>query len=443
VVDPVLSGVRLLGALFLVFLNGFFVASEFAFVRVRSTAVDRMVENGRAGAKTLREALDHLDDYLAATQLGITVASLGLGWIGEPAIAALIEPLLASVLPERLIHLVALGIGFSVVTFLHVVFGELAPKTVAIAEAEKLALLVAPPMKFFYYLFLPGLVVFNGTANRFTTLIGIPPASESEESLSEDEIRLVLSRAGEEGDVDSEEVEMIDRVFELDDVVARDVMVPRPDVTTIPADTPLSEVRSLVAETGFTRYPVVDADEGERAEGYLDVKDVLRATEDGASETTADDLAREALVVPETATVDELLAEFQTRERQMAAVIDEWGTMEGVATVEDVVEVVVGDIRDDFDDARREPSIRERGDAYVGDGGLSIPRLNDTLDATFETGTYGTLGGLVLDRLGRAAEVGDDVLIDGYRMEVERVDGDRIETVAIRPTVDGDAASPE
>ena len=216
-VSLALSAGRLLAALFLIFLNGFFVASEFAFVRVRSTAVDQLVEEGRAGAETLQEALGSLDDYLAATQLGITVASLGLGWIGEPAVAALIEPLLAPLLPEGAIHVVAVGIGFAVVTFLHVVLGELAPKTVAIAEAERLALLVAPPMKLFYCLFLPGLVVFNGAANGFTSAIGVPPASETEETLSEEEIRLVLSRAGEAGTVDDDEVRMIERVFELDD----------------------------------------------------------------------------------------------------------------------------------------------------------------------------------------------------------------------------------
>mgnify|MGYP002761439678 FL=1 len=182
------SAGRLIAALFLVGLNGFFVASEFALVRIRSTAVDQLVEEGRAGAATLQDAVNSLDDYLAATQLGITVASLGLGWIGEPAVAALLEPVLAPVLPAGTLHIVAVAIGFSVVTFLHVVFGELAPKTVAIAEAEKIALLIAPPMKGFYYLFYPGLIVFNGAANRFTGLLGIPAASETEETLSEEEV---------------------------------------------------------------------------------------------------------------------------------------------------------------------------------------------------------------------------------------------------------------
>jgi CBS domain containing-hemolysin-like protein len=444
-VNLVLVTGRVLAALALVALNGFFVASEFAFVRVRSTAVDQMVDEGRAGAETLRASLDSLDDYLAATQLGITVASLGLGWIGEPAVAVLIEPLLGAVLPPGTTHLVAILAGFSVVTFLHVVFGELAPKTVAIADAERIALLVAPPMTFFYYLFLPGLVVFNGTANAVTSLVGIPPASETEETLSEEEIRMVLSRAGDEGDVDAGEVEMIDRVFDLDDVTAREVMVPRPDVVSVAADASLTEMRDLVIDHGHTRYPVVTED-GEQVLGYVDVKDILAADRDKATDAVAADLSRDLPIVPESTRVDQLLAEFQAQERQLAAVIDEWGTLEGIVTVEDVVEVVVGELRDDFDEAALEPSIERQDDeTLVADGTVAIPTVNDALDATFETAAYGTVGGLVLDRLGRPAKVGDRVTVEGYRMTVEAVDGTRIETVSVEPDPDasGDTSRPD
>ncbi|MFW6382729.1 MAG: hemolysin family protein [Haloferacaceae archaeon] len=434
-VDPLLSAGRLLAALFLVFLNGFFVASEFALVRIRSTAVDRMVEEGRRGSKTLQEAVDNLDDYLAATQLGITVASLGLGWIGEPAVATLIEPILAPVLPAGTLHLVAVAIGFSVVTFLHVVFGELAPKTIAIARAERLALLIAPPMKLSYYLFYPGLIVFNGTANRVTSLLGIPPASETDETLSEEEIRMVLSHAGREGEVGSTEVEMIERVFELDDVLARDVMVPQPAVTSVPAAMPLSQLRPFVIEHDFTRYPVVDDETGDRPVGYLDVKDVLRAVESGESaDSTAGDLARELPIVPETARVDELLSTLQAEHRSMAAVVDEWGTLAGIATVEDAVEVVVGDIHDEFDAVDGDPGLRELdGDGYVVDGALAVREVNDALGTDLESDAYGTIGGLVLERLGRVPEVGDAIEAEGHRLEIAAVDGGRIERIEIRP----------
>ena len=426
------SAGRLVAALFLVALNGFFVASEFALVRIRSTAVDQMAEEGRPGAGTLQEAVNSLDDYLAATQLGITVASLGLGWIGEPAIAALIEPVLAPVLPEGTLHLVAVGIGFTVVTFLHVVFGELAPKTAAIAEAEKIALLVAPPMKLFYYVFYPGLVVFNGAANRFTGLLGIPAASETEETLSEEEIRMVLTRAGSDGSIASEEVEMIERVFALDDITARDVMVPRPNVVTVPAGMGFAETRSLVADHGHTRYPVVADDDGEEeVAGYVDTKDLLAATEGDTAETTAGELARELPLVPETMPVADLLSLLQDEHHQLAVVIDEWGTLEGIVTVEDVIEIVVGDLQDAFDARTPEPTISEDDDgSYLVDGACSVQQASDALDTDFDT-AYGTVGGLTLGRLGGSPSVGETVTAGGYRIEVTAVDGARVGQVRL------------
>ncbi|WP_135363144.1 hemolysin family protein [Halosimplex halophilum] len=438
-VDILFSTGRLLAALFLVALNGFFVASEFAYVRVRSSAVDQMVAEGRAGADLLRDALDELDNYLAVTQLGITLASLSLGWIGEPAIAALIDPVLGAAFPNAPVHLIAVGIGFGIITFLHVVFGELAPKTIAIARAEQIALFVSPPMKFFYYIFIPGLVVLNGTANYFTRLIGVPPASETEETLSEEEILTVLSRSGTEGHVDATEVEMIERVFELDDVSVREVMVPRPDVASVPADATLADLREAVLDSGHTRYPVLDAEDPDQVVGFVDVKDVFRAEESMADDVTAADIAREMPLIPETGAVDDLLAEFQAEQRQMAGVIDEWGSFEGIATVEDVLEQVVGDLRDDFDAAEREPTVDERADgSFAIDGGVVLTEVEDALDTEFETDDVGTVGGLVLDRLGRAPEVGDEVTVDGYRFTVAAVDGARIDEVTARAVEESD-----
>jgi len=437
-VDIALSAARVLVALFLVVLNGFFVASEFAFVRVRSTSVEQLAEEGRPGSAALEDVMANLDDYLAATQLGITIASLGLGWVGEPAVAALIEPVLEPLLPATLIHLVAFALGFGFITFLHVVFGELAPKTIAIADAERVSLLLAPPMKLSYYLFTPGIVVFNGTANAFTSLLGIPPASETDETLEEREIRRVLMRSGEEGHIDMAEVDMIERVFDLDDTVVREVMVPRPDVVSVPADMPLSELRSTVLEAEHTRYPVVAADDPDSVAGFVDVKDVLRATGSDAESATAGDIARELVVVPETTTVSDLLLQFREKQRQMAAVIDEWGVFEGIATVEDVVEAIVGDLRDEFDADVREHSLRRRDDGtYDADGSVTLSTVNEALDTGFESEGFETLGGLVFDRLGRAPEVGDSVEVADYVVEVTAVDGARISTLRIR-RADGD-----
>ncbi|GAB3664083.1 hemolysin family protein [Halopiger thermotolerans] len=445
-VDLVVSGARLVGAFLLVGLNGFFVASEFAYVRVRSSAVEHLVAEERTGATILQEAVDNLDDYLATTQLGITIASLGLGWLGEPAIAALLEPVLAPLLPENLLHLVAFAVGFTFITFLHVVFGELAPKTVAIAEAERVALLVSPLMKFFYYVLFPGIVVFNGAANRFTRLLGVPPASETDETLSERELRTVLARSGQTGEIDTTEVEMIEQIFELDDTEVRAVMVPRPDAVTVDSDRSIADLRSLILESGHTRYPVVDADDPDQVVGFVDAKDVLgvleREGEDALESATAGDIARDLPIVPETTPAVDLLEQFQRDRAQIAAVIDEWGVFEGLVTVEDLVEEIVGDLRDGFD--VDEPSIDRRGDGtYVVDGGVTVSTVNERLGADFQTEAFGTIGGLVLDRLGRAPEVGDRTEVDGYALEVTAVEGSRVDSLVVREASPGEESAEE
>ncbi|AEM57999.1 cobalt transporter [Haloarcula hispanica N601] len=443
-VNLALSAAQLVLALVLVGLNGFFVAAEFAFVRVRGTSVEQLADEGKAGAGSLQAVMADLDNYLAVTQLGITLASLGLGWVGEPAVAALLEPVLAPILPETLLHLVAFAIGFTIITFLHVVFGELAPKTFAIAQTERLSLLLAPPMKLFYYLFYPGIVVFNGSANAFTQLLGVPPASETDETLGEREIRRVLARSGEEGNIDAAEVDMIERVFDLDDTVVREVMVPRPDVVSVPADATLSDIRAVVFDEGHTRYPVVDADDSDQIVGFIDVKDVLRAGEEGNGNTTAGDIAHEIPVVPETTAINDLLLQFRQDRRQMAAVIDEWGSLEGIATIEDVVEAVVGDLRDEFDVDGREHAIRKRSDgSYDADGGVPLSTVSEALGVDLDSDAVETVGGLVLSHLDRAPEVGDTAEAAGHAFEVTSVDGTRISTVRIRANDGDDSPSTE
>jgi CBS domain containing-hemolysin-like protein len=420
---------RLFVALVLVLLNGFFVAAEFAFVRIRSTSVETLAEEGRPGSESLAVAVDSLDDYLAVTQLGITVSSLGLGWAGEPAVAALIEPVASSILPQSAVHLVAFALGFGFITFLHVVFGELVPKTLSIQRAEQVSLLVAPPMRFFYYLFVPGIIVFNGTANRVAAVLGVEPASETDEKLDEREVLRVLSRSGEAGLIDEEEVRMIERVFDLDDKTVRSVMVPRPDVATMRAGLTPEGMREKVLVAGHTRYPVI---EDGSVVGFVDAKDVLRLHEDDTEEVTARDVAHEPLTLPETTRLDRALARFQQDGTQIAAVIDEWGSFEGVVTVEDVVEELVGSIYDRFDEPEKEPSVEREGDAYVVDGTATVADLNERLGGDIDAEGIRTVGGLVLDGLARGAEVGDTVDLDGYVFEVTRIDGERVETVKVR-----------
>jgi CBS domain containing-hemolysin-like protein len=416
-------------------LNGLFVAAEFAFVKIRATQVDRLEREGKAAAGMVRTATGKLDAYLAVCQLGITISSLGLGWLGEPAVATVIEPLFGLFgLPEGLLHPVALAIAFGIITFLHVVFGELVPKTIAIQNAEGTSLFVAPFMRFFYYLLLPGIVLFNGTANLFTRLLGYPSASEGDDAHTEDEIRTLVRQSTGQGMLEQDEEQMVGAVFELNDKVAREIMVPRPDTVSLPADMDLRKLLSVAAAGNYTRYPVYEAGSPDRIVGAVHVKDVLRAIEsEGGLDTnlTARDLAREVLVVPENRPIDEILEDFQNQELQMAIVIDEWGSFEGLFTLEDIIEEIVGEIRDEFDE--EEPAVRKLSDgSYSIDGRIPIGVVNEALGSEFESEDFDTIGGLVLGHLGRAPEVGDEVRLDGYLLCVDEVDGPRVAQVIAR-----------
>jgi CBS domain containing-hemolysin-like protein len=437
-VETLLDSALILFALFLVALNALFVGAEFALVRIRNTQVEQLIEQGRASARLVRDATRKLDGYLAVCQLGITIASIGLGYVAEPAFTRGIEGFLgdATGLPDGANHLVAAAIALSIVTFLHVVFGELAPKSVAIARPEGTSLFVAPFMKFFYYLFRPGVIVFNGTANAFVRLFGVPPASETEETHTEEEIRRLITHSTNRGILEESEEVMLDAVFDLADTVAREIMVPKPDVVSIPADTPLSELVTLAAEGTHTRYPVHEVNKPDSIIGLVHVKDVLRSVHaegklDG--DTVAQNILRKVIVVPENRPIDEILADFQRQEIQMAIVIDEWGSFEGLITIEDILEEIVGEIRDEFDE--EEPMVKALEDGvYAVDGRIPIQLVNETLDTEFESKDFDTIGGLVLGSLGRPPEVGDEISQDGHVLRVEEVDGARVAQVLIRET---------
>ena len=357
-----------------------------------------------------------------------------MGWIGEPAFAHFLQPLLEPLgVPEGSIHIIAFAAAFGTITFLHVVFGELAPKSIAIARAERTALFVAPFMRVFYYVFWPGIVVFNGTANAVVRLFGIPAASETEETHSEEELRIIIEQSTRQGVLNTGEEHMLEAVFELEDTRAREIMVPRPDVVTIPADTRLEEL-VLTTAGKHTRYPVFEGTSPDRVVGMVHVKDVLEAIKETRSleaEVRARDLMRDVLIVPENRPVDELLKDLQKQGLQMAVVIDEWGSFEGIVTMEDIVEEIVGEIRDEFDE--EEPHVERLEDgSYSVDGRIPIGDVNDALGSDFESEDFDTVGGLVLGQLGRAPEVGDEVRLDGYLLRVEEVDGPRVAGVRVK-----------
>jgi CBS domain containing-hemolysin-like protein len=434
------SGLELFVALFLVVLNGLFVAAEFAFTKLRASRVETMVQEGQTSAELVREAVGNLDAYLAVCQVGITIASLGLGALGEPAVAALIEPVLGSFLSEGLLYTVSFIIAFSIITFLHVVFGELASKSVAIARPEGTSRFVAPFMRFFYIVFYPLTIVFNGTANAFVRAFGIPPASEIEERHSEEELRMLVGQSGRQGFLEEDEEARVKAVFGLDETVVREIMVPRHNVATLSADASLRELVPRVAGGTHARYPIHEEGSPDRIVGSVHVKDVLRAVESAggldADGVTARDLAREVIVVPENRLVDDVLEDFQRQRLQMAVVVDEWGSFEGILTAEDIFEEIVGEIRDEFDE-EEEPVHELEDGSYAINGAASIGTVNESLGTELESEDFDTIGGVVLGQLGRAPEPGDEVSLDGYTLRVEEVDGPRVARITAR----GDASA--
>ncbi len=427
--DPVFSSFNLLAALILVLLNGFFVAAEFAFVRVRETRIAQLEQEGSAQAETVRNALHDLDAYLSVCQVGITIASLGLGWVGEPAVAAFIRPGLevVGIVNERLVELIAVILGFAVITYLHLVFGEQAPKYFSIQKAERTSLWIARPLKIFMFLFRPMVWLVNASTNFILKPWGIQ-LGEGEEVHSEEELRIMITSSASSGILDPQERDYLNNVFDFGDTVARAVMVPRPDIVALPNDAPLEELVEEAAFGRYTRYPVYE-DDLDHVLGVVHVKDLFRAAKENAEGFDIKPLIRDCLVVPENKLIEEILREFQKRKLQVAIVIDEWGSVEGLITIEDVLEELVGEIQDEFDEdeAAIEP-LNE--DVYAIDGRIPITAVNDYFSLDLPNEDFDTIGGYILGSLGRPPEPGDTVeLVDGATLRVKSVDGPRVSTL--------------
>lgn len=429
------NAVQLAAALALVLLNGFFVAAEFSLARARVTRLEQLAETSGA-ASLAREQVRHIDRYLAACQLGITLASLGLGWLGEPAFASLFEPAFSAIgLGEGSAGLTAVIIAFILITVLHVVVGELAPKTVAIQRAESTALSIARPLEWFRKLFAPFIHLMNGAGNALVRSLGIEPATERELASTPEDLQILIAQSEEGGAIEPEEADMLEGVFGLQGSLARDIMTPRPEVTSLMADTPVRAALIEALASRHSRFPVLN---GDGVLGVVHLSELARAMLE-REETPIREIAGPALYVPETQPVDDLLRQLQARRASLAVVLDEYGDFAGIATVEDVIEEIVGEIDDERDRGR---AVDERPDGrLMVRGHVPLEDLADHgVDLVDETVT--SVGGLVFTRLGRLPRTGDSITVDGWTLTVEATSGTRVVLVAIEPAAGPDAPEP-
>jgi CBS domain containing-hemolysin-like protein len=418
----------------LVALNGFFVAAEFSIVKVRQTRLQQLVSEGNTRAKYALSVTRKLDAYLSATQLGITLASLGLGWIGEGAISTLlIEPLLSlmNIDSPALVHSISFVISFAIITFLHIVLGELAPKSFAIRKSEAASLWVSVPLMIFYKIFQPIIWLLNGAANQFLRIFGIQPASEAD-AHTEEEIRILMNQSAKSGILDKDELALFDNVFEFSDRVAREVMRPRMDVECLLLNHTFEENLHTVYETKHTRYPVGEHDKDEIV-GFVHITDLLTADPD--EEQDLRKYIRPILSVPESMEISQVLKLMQRKHSQLAVVIDEYGGTAGILTMEDILEVIVGEISDEFDIDER-PMVEMINNVISVDGRFLIEDLNDVLGTEIKDDEVDSIGGWLFKKLEGIIDVGQQIRFDTHIFEVGETDRLRVVRVLIKKIED-------
>ena len=428
---------RLFAVFILVLANGFFVAAEFSLVSVRQTRILELIIQGNRTARWVKKAIDDPDRFIAATQLGITISSLALGWIGEPALGHLLQPIINLFpveLEEEISHSLSAGFAFAIITFLHVVVGELAPKSIALQNPERTSLIVAQPTVWTEWIFKPAIWLLNGTGNLLLRILGIQPATAHEMVHSPNELKMLATASAESGIVKDSEEEMIHAVFDFGDTLVRHVMVPRTEMIAIPAEATVEEIMQIVIENPYTKFPVYE-DNLDHVVSIAHLKDLVNALYEQDSQT-ARDLMREAIFIPETARLDDLLSRFRAKKRHIAIVLDEYGGTAGVVTLEDLLEEIVGEVSDPFD---TEPEIQSLPDGSSSIDGLTIiEEVNEHFNLRLSDPHYDTLAGFILGKLGRLAQVGDTVQADGVELRVIAMDGLRIARVSLSPmeTVD-------
>jgi CBS domain containing-hemolysin-like protein len=413
----------------LIIFTAFFVASEFAIVKVRRSRIDHLIEQGNKNAQSVSKVLNNLDGYLSACQLGITITALGLGWLGEPTVEALLEPIFESLaVSDAMAHTLSFVIAFAFITFLHVVIGELAPKTLAIQKAEAVSLYLARPLIFFNFIMYPFIWFLNGSARLFVRLFGLQPASEHEVAHSEEELRIILSESYASGEINQSELQFVNKIFEFDDRTSKEIMVPRTEIICLYEENTLEENLAIIREEKFTRYPVADGDK-DSIVGVVNIKEMFNALITN-QKLPIKDYIRPIISALETTPIKELLVKLQKERSHMAILVDEYGGTAGLVTVEDILEEIVGEIRDEFD-IDEEPMIEHITPYEINlDGKVLISEVNDLFGLSIDDSDLDTIGGWILSE-GFDVIEGSVIEYEDYDFEIIDIDGHQIKKVKV------------
>jgi CBS domain containing-hemolysin-like protein len=419
--------INVLVIVLLIALTGFFVATEFAIVKVRTSRIEQLMAEGKKGAVSAIKVVNHLDEYLSACQLGITVTALGLGWLGEPTVEKLFHPLLAALnMNEAVTHILSFALAFFIVTFIHVVVGELAPKTVAIQKAEEITLLFSKPIILFYKIMYPLIWSLNNSARLLVNIFGLKPTSEHESAYSEEELRILLSESYKGGEINQNEWKYVNNIFEFDERVAKEIMVPRTEMSCISVDDTIHEVVHKLKTEKFTRYPVVDGDK-DHILGVMNIKRFLTSkTMNKGSHPNwkIKSFIQPVIRVIETIPIHDLLIRMQTERTHMAILMDEYGGTAGLVTVEDIIEEIIGEVRDEFDEDEVAKIRTITANHYIVDAKLSIQDVNQLLGIHLFAEDVDTIGGWFLMQTSDAQVVaGAEVEAEGYVFKVHGGDG--------------------
>jgi CBS domain containing-hemolysin-like protein len=406
----------------LLLLNAFFVAAEYGLVTARRTRITELRDQGNRRARAVLRITANPPRFIAAMQLGVTITSLAIGALGEPVLAHLFDPIPATI--------ISFGLAFLLITYLHVVVGELVPKGIALGHPETTALTVSSPVRAFFFLFKPLIWVLQQSSDGALRLLGLEPPGEERGVHSEAELKMLLSRSTQEGEIEQQEQEMLYKVFDFADKEVSAVMVPRPEVVALSVDLPPEECLAAVIDSPYTRYPVY-RESLDNVVGILHVRDLFSALVDrGIANVQVEDIVRPAHVVPETKDLAAMLTEFRRTNQHLAIVVDEYGSMDGIVTLEDLLEEIVGEIEDEFD-LPDESVERIDDDTIRIDGTFPIDDFNEQFGTQIPIEDYHSMGGFVFGLLGRGAEPGDSVDYDGMRFDVLEVEGQRIHRLAV------------